>query len=87
MKRRWPWFKLTHRDMGPRPRYLDPEVPKEVLIWQDPIPVVDHPLVNERDIAFLKTAILNSGLSVTELVSTAWASTSTLQRLRHARRG
>ena len=68
------WFKLTHRDMGPRTRYFGPEVPKEVLIWQDPIPIVDHKLVDENDIKSLKTQILSSGLSVSELVKTAWAS-------------
>ncbi len=73
------WFKLTHRDMGPRARYLGPEVPAEVLIWQDPIPAVDHPLVDEADIASLKSAILDSGLTVSELVSTAWASASTFR--------
>ncbi|PKG32392.1 catalase/peroxidase HPI [Methanoregula sp.] len=73
------WFKLTHRDMGPRTRYLGPEVPQEELIWQDPIPAVDHPLVDEQDIAALKKKILASGLSVQELVSTAWASTSTFR--------
>jgi len=73
------WFKLTHRDMGPRARYLGPEVPAEELIWQDPIPAVNHPLVNARDIAALKAKILASGLSVSELVSTAWASASTFR--------
>jgi catalase-peroxidase len=73
------WFKLTHRDMGPKIRYLGPLVPKEDLIWQDPIPPVDHPLVNEQDIAALKEKILASGLSVSELVSTAWASASTFR--------
>ena len=73
------WFKLTHRDMGPRSRYLGPEVPKEELLWQDPIPATDHELVNENDIAALKEKVLNSGLSVSELVSTAWASASTFR--------
>ncbi|MFV3415118.1 catalase/peroxidase HPI [Pseudomonas nitroreducens] len=73
------WFKLTHRDMGPLARYLGPEVPKEELIWQDPIPAVDHPLVDEQDIAALKAKVLASGLSVGELVSTAWASASTFR--------
>jgi len=73
------WFKLTHRDMGPRARYLGKEVPSEVLIWQDPIPAVDHELVNDADIADLKAKILASGLSVSELVSTAWASASTFR--------
>jgi catalase-peroxidase len=73
------WFKLTHRDMGPRARYLGPEVPAEDLIWQDPIPAVDHELVNDKDIATLKGIILGSGLSVSELVSTAWASASTFR--------
>ena len=73
------WFKLTHRDMGPRTRYLGPEVPDEELIWQDPIPAVDHELVDEKDIASLKGKILASGLSVSELVSTAWASASTFR--------
>jgi len=73
------WFKLTHRDMGPRTRYLGPEVPDEELIWQDPIPAVDHKLVDEKDIASLKGKILASGLSVSELVSTAWASASTFR--------
>ncbi|WP_446743623.1 catalase/peroxidase HPI [Silvibacterium acidisoli] len=68
------WFKLTHRDMGPRARYLGPEVPSEELIWQDPIPTVDHVLVDEQDVAALKEKILASGLTVSELVSTAWAS-------------
>ncbi len=70
------WFKLTHRDMGPRARYLGPEVPKEVLIWQDPIPEVDHKLIDEKDAAALKEQILASGLTVGQLVSTAWASAS-----------
>ncbi|HYG88020.1 MAG TPA: catalase/peroxidase HPI [Azospirillum sp.] len=73
------WFKLTHRDMGPIARYLGPLVPKETLIWQDPIPPVDHPLVDEKDIATLKAQILASGLSVSQLVSTAWASASTFR--------
>ncbi|MGQ6143499.1 catalase/peroxidase HPI [Serratia sp. IR-2025] len=73
------WFKLTHRDMGPRARYLGPEVPQEALIWQDPIPVVDHPLIDEQDIAALKNAVLASGLSVSALVSTAWASASSFR--------
>ncbi len=71
------WFKLTHRDMGPRARYLGPEVPAEELIWQDPIPAVDHELIDEADVASLKVKILESGLTVSELVSTAWASAST----------
>ena len=73
------WFKLTHRDMGPLARYLGPEVPKEELIWQDPIPAVNHPLVDEQDVAALKAKVLASGLSVAELVSTAWASASTFR--------
>ena len=73
------WFKLTHRDMGPRIRYLGPLVPKETLIWQDPIPEVDHPLTDEQDAAGLKSKILASGLSVSQLVSTAWASASTFR--------
>ena len=73
------WFKLTHRDMGPIVRYLGPLVPKETLPWQDPIPAVDHPLIGEKDIAALKAKILASGLSVSELVSTAWASASTFR--------
>jgi catalase-peroxidase len=73
------WFKLTHRDMGPRARYLGPDVPEEVLLWQDPIPTVDHKLIDESDIAALKTKVLESGLSVSELVSTAWASAATFR--------
>ncbi len=73
------WFKLTHRDMGPRSRYLGPEVPAEELLWQDPIPAVDHKLIEAQDIALLKTKILASGLSVSQLVSTAWASASTFR--------
>jgi len=73
------WFKLTHRDMGPKVRYLGPEVPEEDLIWQDPVPPVDHELIDESDIDSLKQSILNSGLSVSELVSTAWCSASTFR--------
>lgn len=73
------WYKLTHRDMGPKARYLGPEVPAEELLWQDPIPQVDHTLVNDSDVADLKEKVLNSGLSVSELVSTAWASASTFR--------
>ncbi len=73
------WFKLTHRDMGPRARYLGPEVPTEELIWQDPIPAVNHPLIDAQDIASLKAKVLASGLSVSQLVSTAWASASTFR--------
>ncbi len=73
------WFKLTHRDMGPRGRYLGPDVPAEELIWQDPIPTANHPLIDAQDIASLKSKILASGLSVSELVSTAWASASTFR--------
>lgn len=73
------WYKLTHRDMGPRARYLGPEVPAEELIWQDPIPAVDHQLINDQDIADLKTRILASGLPLSVLVSTAWASASTFR--------
>ncbi|HVW78076.1 MAG TPA: catalase/peroxidase HPI [Alloacidobacterium sp.] len=73
------WFKLTHRDMGPITRYLGPEVPTEELIWQDPIPAVDHKLIEDQDIAALKSKILSSGLSISELVSTAWASASTFR--------
>ncbi|MBN9048895.1 MAG: catalase/peroxidase HPI [Rhizobiales bacterium] len=74
------WFKLTHRDMGPRVRYLGSMVPKEVLIWQDPIPAVDHKLIDDKDIADLKAKILASGLTVSQLVSAAWASASTFRR-------
>jgi catalase-peroxidase len=73
------WFKLTHRDMGPRARYLGPEVPKEELIWQDPVPAVDHKLIDDKDITDLKDKLKSSGLSVSELVSTAWASASTFR--------
>ena len=73
------WFKLIHRDMGPRARYLGPEVPKEEFLWQDPIPAVNHKLVDEKDIASLKSKVLASGLSVSQLVSTAWASASTFR--------
>ena len=73
------WFKLTHRDMGPIHRYLGPLVPKEILIWQDPIPAVNHPLIGEQDISALKAKILGSGLSVSQLISTAWASASTFR--------
>lgn len=73
------WFKLTHRDMGPRARYLGPLVPQEVLIWQDPVPEVDHPLVDAQDIATLKAQVLASGLSIAQLVRTAWASASTFR--------
>jgi catalase-peroxidase len=73
------WYKLTHRDMGPKTRYLGPEVPEETLIWQDPIPEVDYELINEADIADLKSKILDSGLTVSQLVSTAWASASTFR--------
>jgi catalase-peroxidase len=73
------WFKLTHRDMGPRARYLGKLVPKEVLIWQDPLPAVDHPLVSEQDVATLKAKVLESGLSISQLVSVAWASASTFR--------
>ena len=73
------WFKLTHRDMGPRERYLGSDIPSEELLWQDPIPAVDHPLIGEADIANLKTRILGSGLKISELVSTAWASASTFR--------
>jgi catalase-peroxidase len=73
------WFKLTHRDMGPRSRYLGPEVPKEELIWQDPVPAVDHPLIDDADAAALKAKVLATGLTVSELVGTAWASASTFR--------
>ncbi|MEP6755306.1 MAG: peroxidase family protein, partial [Chthonomonadales bacterium] len=73
------WFKLTHRDMGPICRYLGPEVPAEELIWQDPIPAVTHPIINNEDVSDLKAAILNSGLSVQQLISTAWASAATFR--------
>ena len=73
------WFKLTHRDMGPRARYLGPEVPAEELIWQDPIPAVNHKLIDEKDVASLKAKVLASGLSVSQLVATAWASASTFR--------
>ncbi len=73
------WFKLTHRDLGPRSRYLGPEVPKEELIWQDPVPAVDHPLIDDADVAALKAKVLASGLTVSELVGTAWASASTFR--------
>lgn len=73
------WYKLTHRDMGPRDRYLGPDVPQEVLLWQDPIPALDHVLIDAHDVAALKSKVLESGLSVAELVSTAWASASTFR--------
>jgi catalase-peroxidase len=73
------WFKLTHRDMGPRSRYLGPEVPAEELIWQDPIPAVDHELIDDTDVAELKSRVLDSGLSISELVSTGWASASSFR--------
>jgi catalase-peroxidase len=73
------WFKLTHRDLGPRVRYLGPEVPTEVLLWQDPIPAVNHPLISNADAAALKSAVLSSGLTVSDLVRTAWASASTFR--------
>ena len=73
------WFKLTHRDMGPRSRYLGPEIPNEELIWQDPVPAVDHELIDDKDIASLKTKILSSKLSISDLVTTAWASASTFR--------
>ncbi|MDU6242514.1 MAG: peroxidase family protein, partial [Bradyrhizobium sp.] len=73
------WFKLTHRDMGPKVRYLGPLVPKEDLVWQDPVPALDHPVVDDKDVATLKSKILASGLSVAQLISTAWASASTFR--------
>ena len=73
------WFKLVHRDMGPKSRYLGPEVPREDLIWQDPIPAVTHELINDKDITDLKSKILGTGLTISELVSTAWASASTFR--------
>ena len=73
------WFKLTHRDMGPRARYLGPEVPAEELIWQDPVPAVDHELVNEQEVAALKATVLASGLSIPQLVTTAWGSAATFR--------
>ena len=73
------WFKLIHRDMGPRSRYLGPLVPREPLLWQDPVPEADHPLIDERDVADLKARVLASGLSVSQLVSTAWASAATFR--------
>jgi catalase-peroxidase len=81
------WFKLTHRDTGPRARYLGPEVPAEELIWQDPVPAVDHELVGEQDIAALKTQALASGLPIPQLVTTAWASAATFRGQRQARWG
>ena len=73
------WFKLTHRDMGPKSTYLGPEAPQEQFIWQDPVPTVNHKLITKKDILFLKNTILGSGLSISELVSTAWASASTFR--------
>src|SRR5690606_11342236 len=73
------WFKLTHRDMGPRERYLGPEVPKEVFTWQDPIPEITHELIDEKDIKNLKEKIAQLGLTVSEMVGTAWASASTFR--------
>lgn len=73
------WYKLTHRDMGPISRYLGKEVPSEILVWQDPIPVVTHTLINDAEITALKNTILSSGLTVAELVTTAWASASTFR--------
>jgi len=77
------WFKLCHRDMGPKSRYLGPEVPAEDLIWQDPLPAADHPLIDDADIVALKQALLSSGLSVSDLVKTAWASASTYRQSDH----
>ena len=73
------WFKLTHRDMGPIPRYLGPLVPKETLVWQDPVPAVDHKLIGDKDVAALKEKILNSGLSISQLVTTAWAAAASFR--------
>src|SRR6202007_467987 len=73
------WFKLSHRDMGPIQRYLGPLVPKETLVWQDPVPAVDHKLIGEQDVAALKAKILKSGLSISQLVSTAWASAASFR--------
>ena len=73
------WYKLTHRDMGPLSRYLGPLVPAEPLLWQDPVPAVDHELIGEQDIAALKAKILKSGLSISQLVATAWASAATFR--------
>src|SRR5690606_22385587 len=73
------WFKLTHRDMGPKTRYLGPDVPEEDLVWQDPIPPVDHKLIDAKDIRDLKATLLASGLTVQELVETAWASAATFR--------
>ena len=73
------WFKLTHRDMGPRVRYLGPEVPAEDLIWQDPVPAPDHPLIDEKDIAALKAKAITSGRTISQLVFTAWSSASTFR--------